>query len=1075
MTSSLRHYPRWFILFLIVTLLAGCSKSARKSSDLARAARDFESGAYDNAKIDYLKVLQDDPNTSLAYARLGQIWFEEGAPLRAGAFLKKAEELSPDDTDNRLRLARVYQAIGALADARKEVLTVLQQSPTNGQALVALAELARTSEEVTAAEQVLQKFPAKESAAYQLAMANLALRKKDVPAAQEAITKALTADPKSPDAHQAHGLLKLLQKDPKGAVAELKTAAELSPVRSNFQLIYAEALLQTSAADVAAAHLKKVTAQAPDFLSAWVLLGRIALAGKQYDQALASLENVFSRDAANVDGRLLQSDILLAQHQPDKAITELEKVDKAYPGSPAVKYRLAQAYLQTDKPAQASGALDQALAKNPDFTEAILARAELNVRTGHATEAVGPLEDLIKKHPDMKAAQLLLADAYSGSGRVDDAANLFREQIKATPNAPDPYFFLGMAELQQDKPDQARKSFEKVLELSPDNLMAIEQLINLDLKAKDYAAASRRAQEQLAKHPDSATAFVLEAKVRMAEGKWAEAETILKKALDLNPNSGPAYDMLVACYLATQRLPEAAHEIEVVLSKVPASQSALMTLATIREKQKDYSKARDAYEKLLVLNPKFVPALNNLSYLYSVQFNDPTKAYELAQKARSLDPGNPSVADTLGWAAYKKGDYQQALTLLEESAAKLTANPEIQFHLGMAHNMMGQADEARAAFQKALASSADFPSKAEAQSRLALLGDTSGAPSALSVAQLEEMLKGQPNDPGVRLRLAAACEKQGDWSKAAENYEAALQVNPKLDSAALKLAQLYSGPVPNKEKALVFAKMARSLMPADPKVTAILGRVAFETNDFTWSYDLLKESARQLGTDPKVLHDFAWSAYSLGKVDQARNAMERSLKASPDSAIAADGTTFLVLTAVEANPAVALPARAEIDSALKSAPSYVPALMADAYLDLEQGNKGGAAERCRQALQRFPDFAPAQKQLALLYADDPAHTAEAYDLASEARKAMPNDPVVAQLLGRLSYEKKDYAGAIQFLEESERKQPLNATGLYYLGVSRLAANQESAGRQALSQALAHGLKDPLATEAKKALADSARP
>ena len=36
-----------------------------------------------------------------------------------------------------------------------------------------------------------------------------------------------------------------------------------------------------------------------------------------------------------------------------------------------------------------------------------------------------------------------------------------------------------------------------------------------------------------------------------------------------------------------------------------------MTLATIREKQKAYPEARAAYEKLLALNPGFVPALNN--------------------------------------------------------------------------------------------------------------------------------------------------------------------------------------------------------------------------------------------------------------------------------------------------------------------------------------------------------------------------------------------------------------------------------------------------------------------------------
>jgi uncharacterized protein HemY len=149
--------------------------------------------------------------------------------------------------------------------------------------------------------------------------------------------------------------------------------------------------------------------------------------------------------------------------------------------------------------------------------------------------------------------------------------------------------------------------------------------------------------------------------------------------------------------------------------------------------------------------------------------------------------------------------------------------------------------------------------------------------------------------------------------------------------------------------------------------------------------------------------------------------------------------------------------------------------MVAARLDLKRGDKAAAMGHYQKALQRFPDSASIEKQLALLYANDPTHAGEAYDLATKARKALPEDPDVARLLGRLCYEKKDYSRAIQLLEESGRKQSLDAAGLCYLGLSRLAANQKSSGRQALNQALANGLQDPLATQARKALANSDHP
>src|SRR5207344_1620549 len=148
---------------------------------------------------------------------------------------------------------------------------------------------------------------------------------------------------------------------------------------------------------------------------------------------------------------------------------------------------------------------------------------------------------------------------------------------------------------------------------------------------------------------------------------------------------------------------------------------------------------------------------------------------------------DPNIADTLGWVLYKKGDYQQAQTLFQESAGKLAQNSDVQFHLGMASYMMGQGETARAAFQQALKGAANFEGKEEAQRRLSLLGAESSA--TLSSEQLESMLKQQSDDPLARLRLAESYEKEKAFAKAAAEYEQALKINPKLLSPALKLAQ----------------------------------------------------------------------------------------------------------------------------------------------------------------------------------------------------------------------------------------------------------------------------------------------
>jgi tetratricopeptide (TPR) repeat protein len=388
----------------------------------------------------------------------------------------------------------------------------------------------------------------------------------------------------------------------------------------------------------------------------------------------------------------------------------------------------------------------------------------------------------------------------------------------------------------------------------------------------------------------------------------------------------------------------------------------------------------------------------------------------------------------------------------------------------MASYMMGQTEQARAAFQQALKGSADFAGKAEAQRRLALLGDESSV--KLSSEQLESMLKQQPDDPLARLRLAESYEKQKAFAKAAAEYERALKINPKLLSPNIKLAQLNAGPLRNSEKALEFAKKARELAPADAKVAGVLGGIAYQAANFTWADSLLQESARQLADDPTVLHDYAWAAYSLGKVSQARELMERTLKAAPVPDISEDAKSFLRMTAVDKNPKDAAALESDVQKILKADPKYVPALTARAAIEEQRGEAKTAVATYNEILKRFPDFSPAQKHLAALYFEDPNALDKAYELAVKARKTLPDDPELARTLGEISYQRKEYPRALQLLQESARATPLDAKGLYYLGKSHLEAKQKPQAREALERALAAGLQEPLASEAKRLLAES---
>src|SRR5450432_1954680 len=131
MPMSQSGFSRVVTSVLVTVMVAGCSPAAKKARLLQRADSDFKSGQYDKAKIEYLNLLRVDNQNAIAIQQLGVVWFEEGAPLRAFPFLLKARELSPNNLDVRTKLAFAFMSVGQVADARKEAIAILQQSPAH--------------------------------------------------------------------------------------------------------------------------------------------------------------------------------------------------------------------------------------------------------------------------------------------------------------------------------------------------------------------------------------------------------------------------------------------------------------------------------------------------------------------------------------------------------------------------------------------------------------------------------------------------------------------------------------------------------------------------------------------------------------------------------------------------------------------------------------------------------------------------------------------------------------------------------------------------------------------------------
>jgi tetratricopeptide (TPR) repeat protein len=1057
---------RFISLFLVAIAAAfmGCSKDAKITRYRERANKHYAAGKYAEAEVEYMNLLRAFPADKVAIRQLGFIFFEEGRLPQAFQFLIKAHELEPDNLETSARLAIAYAAAMQLKEAEQIASKILEKDPANERALTLLADTANSSEKLQPLRDRIKSLQASnpDRAVFHIVLGELLMRERDLAKAQDEFQKAIALQSTNVSAHLALANLYQLKSDRVNAEKEFKAAADHSSWRSNEKLKYADFKVQNGAVDEGKAIITEIIKQAPDYIPAYTSLMNLAYNQRNYDECAVLVEKVITRDQMNFEALVTAGRLKLAKGDFDHAIEALEKVANIYERVPIVHHNLALAYLSKGDMAKVNLNLNIAISAKPSYIPSVMILAEMNIAKGDYGAANAALNELIQTHPELENPYLLLAQSYLMQRQYDEAGALYKRVIELFPDSPEGYYLLGAVLVVEKKMPDARVQFEKALQISPTYSQALEQLVDIDIADKNYTAALGRVQKQMDALKPSATLMMYKSKIHLAEKDYDNAEKDLLKAIELAPANNRPYILLSQLYLDTHKQQEALDRLFKFIAKtndVPA----LMQIGVIQQTMTNYTAARDTYEKLLAVQPKFSLALNNLAYLYCEQLNDLDRAQKFAETARDVSHGEPSTADTLGWIAYKRGDFARARALISESAEKLGTDSEIRYHLGLTHYMLGEEPAARASLDQVVQSTSARPDqKQDAQHHLAVLDgiDASGKP--LSRENLEKLSAENPNDPIVLAHLGAQYEKDGSTDKAVALYQRALKANRKNTPVLLKLAQYYAHAGNDSAQALDLAKEAHTLAPYDTQVNRLLGRLVYDAGDYTWSVSLLQQAARSMPPNGDLYYDLAWAYYNVGNLSEAENAMRSALQTG--TASKDDATRFLALLDAYNNPARST----SIDA---SDAKYVPALMVAAGRDQQQGQADKAKAVYEQIIARNPLFVPASRDYAVLLTHEQTDDAKAYALAVKAREAFPDDADVARALGILSYRKGEYRRAIELLTESQQKRAEDGELFFYLGMAHYKLKETAESKTALERALKWKVEPKLSDQATKVLAE----
>jgi TolB-like protein/Tfp pilus assembly protein PilF len=144
------------------------------------------------------------------------------------------------------------------------------------------------------------------------------------------------------------------------------------------------------------------------------------------------------------------------------------------------------------------------------------------------------------------------------------------------------------------------------------------------------------------------------------EWNWAEAEQHYRRALELNPSYPTAHHWYGYDYLAPMgRIPEALAELERAHHLDPLSLIIVTSVGTVYDFARQHERAREYYDKVLEMEPRFVRAHLSAGRSFLHQHRS-AEAIAMFEKARELMPSSPVPLALLAHAYNVSGAHAEA-------------------------------------------------------------------------------------------------------------------------------------------------------------------------------------------------------------------------------------------------------------------------------------------------------------------------------------------------------------------------------------------------------------------------------
>jgi tetratricopeptide (TPR) repeat protein len=405
---------------------------------------------------------------------------------------------------------------------------------------------------------------------------------------------------------------------------------------------------------------------------------------------------------------------------------------------------------------------------------------------------------------------------------------------------------------------------------------------------------------------DDADALVSLGNSYIDSGKYTDALERLQRATGLDPKSALAWaDRGIAeAYLG--KLGEAASSLDKAASIEPQNLYMLHGRGIIAEQRRAYTVAIAAYDKAIAVNPR-----DDFAFGRRAQANFAAGNVEAAladaRKATDLRPGFLQMYSLRAFALATRKKPDEAAAEIQRMVAANAGNPDATTLAKQMLTQLGMADKAKALAGPPV-DATPTPQSFYAKAMLREANDADG-----QLSDLNEALELDPDFLPALYTRASLLYGKGQGEPALADVERALAVDPKSVNLYLLKANVLRS-LGRRDQSLAVATAVTEANPQMPMAHVIAGKI-FQAYD---------------------RHDEAVAAI--------------------DSAIALAPEPYMYLNRADIRPLDDLDARlADVDTALKMAPEFAPALAMKADLLARKGDHAGAARIYDAVIAKEPE------------------------------------------------------------------------------------------------------------------------